>query len=281
MTDQAKITSETALMMEKMVGLDKDDPRYKVLKAAIDYKASWVELAESLNVIAENKEYKEWGYTKFKDYCTEELQLRQSTARKLVRGFQWIDQQAPQLLPQHINDEIELAEREGREAPVVPDVETVNVLVKAQREVDRDRLTKEAYDELKDRALRGEQTSTELKKDLKEKVVVPEPDPLEEQIKTMRRSLRATERIVTQIEELGIEEPEITELAEKLRDKLFDHVSGLLDQKAYKDGGEAADAADAKADQGATGTNEEKPRGKTESMTVLVGTKESATGSSE
>ena len=148
MSDQATITSETALMMEKMVGLTPDDPRYMVLKAALDYKASWIDLAEHLNVVAENKDYKEWGYKAFKDYCSEELQIRQATARKLVRGFQWIDQEAPELLPRLIDDQVDVAARDS--GVMLPDVDTVDVLVKAQKEVKKERLSRDVYDDLKE-----------------------------------------------------------------------------------------------------------------------------------
>lgn len=241
MSDQATITSEAALMMEKMVTLDPADPRYGVLKAALDYKASWIELAEHLNLIAANKDYKEWGYAAFKDYCDEELQIRQVTARKLVRGFQWIDQEAPELLPRLIDDQVDVAARESRGQ--IPDMDTVDVLVKAQKEVKNERLSREVYDELKEKALRGEQSVADLKQDLKDAVVQPEKDEAKEQLKLLRRSLSAAEKMVTQFEELGIEDAEILSLAQQLREKLFEHVAGLLDAQAYGDQQAAAEPA--------------------------------------
>ena len=271
MSDQATITSETALMMEKMVGLDPSDPRYMVLKAALDYKASWIDLAEHLNVVAANKDYKEWGYKAFKDYCDQELQIRQATARKLVRGFQWIDQEAPELLPRLIDDQVDVAARDS--GVMLPDVDTVDVLVKAQKEVKKERLSRDVYDDLKERALRGEHTVSELKQDLKDAVVVPEPDPKKEQLKLMRRSLRAAEKMVEQFEELGIDDQEIVELAANLREKLFEFVAGMLDEQAYKDGGEGG-SDDAPAAEEATAEDAQK----TEQVTVIVGSKDQFTG---
>jgi hypothetical protein len=275
MSDQATITSETALMMEKMVGLDPSDPRYMVLKAALDYKASWIDLAEHLNVVAANKDYKEWGYKAFKDYCDQELQIRQVTARKLVRGFQWIDQEAPELLPRLIDDQVDVAARDA--SVILPDVDTVDVLVKAQKEVAKERLSRDAYDDLKERALRGEQTVSELKQDLKDAVITPEPDPKKEQLKLMRRSLRAAEKMVEQFEELGIDDQEIVELAANLREKLFEFVAGMLDEQAYKDGegsegNEGSEGAPAEAEEPAEGGQ------KTEKVTVIVGSKDQFTG---
>lgn len=270
MADPGKITSETALIMERMVNLDPEDDRYHMLKATLDYKASWLELAERLNVLADTKEYKQWGYKTFKAYCTEELQLTNSQARKLVRGFQWIDKEAPQLLPRFVDDEVEVAANDSR---VVPDIDTVNVLVKAQKEVEKERLSADDYEGLKERALSGEPTARDLRKELKEAVVEPEKDPREEQLKILRRSLSATKRLLSQLEEAGNVDDEIHELAEQLQQKIFDLVSRLMDEQAYTDGGEAAEAADAKL----SGEGEKKG-GKTERVTVIVGSREGVAG---
>ena len=264
MTDQVKITSETALMMETMVGLEPSEPRYHLLKAAVDYKASWLELAEKLNVVAETKAYKEWGHSSFKDYCTEELQLTQSAARKLVRGFQWVDQEAPELLSRAIEEQGDVA---ANSRGVVPDVNTVNVLVKAQKEVAEERLTREAYDELKAKALTGEPSAYQLRKDLKEAAEEPKKDPRAEQIKILRRSLKAAERIINQLEEADTEDEELHQMAEDLRERIFDLVSELMDERAYgEDGGEGDDDA---------------PEGsETERVTVLGDPSEGASSSS-
>ncbi len=242
--DQTKITSEAALIMEKMVGLEPDDPRYIVLKATIDYKASWLELGEHLNVVAENKDYKQWGYKNFKTYCAEELQLNQAVARKLVRGFQWIDAQAPQFLPRYVDEEVSI-EPQAAALSSVPDVEAISVLVTAQRELDKDRLSTQDYDSLKERALSGEANARELRKELKEQLPAPTVDPAKEQIKVLRRTLTATERIIGQLTEHVSDDPELLELAEKLRERVFAIVSAKLDAQAYSDGGDAAEALDA------------------------------------
>ena len=268
MSDQFTITSETALIMEKMVGLEPTDPRYQALKAAVDYKASWVELAERLNILAENKDYKDWGFKAFKDYCAEELQIHQATARKLVRGFQWIDREAPQLLPKPIDEEDGQVSARDANPVVLPDVDTVNVLMKAERELKRDRLDQTVYDDLKERALMGTAQAKELSAELKEAVIVPEKDPKEEQLKTLRRTLSAAQKIVTQLEEVISDDEELREIAEKLREKLFEKVSALLDTAAYGEGG-----APEEAPTGDTTTTADPRGGKTEQVTVLVGAK--------
>ncbi|MEM1347651.1 MAG: hypothetical protein AAGI01_03780 [Myxococcota bacterium] len=271
MEDQTKITSEAALMMERMNKLEANEPRYKVLQAALHYKASWLELAEHLNVVAMNKSYKEWGFKTFKDYCVTELQLRQSVARKLVRGFQWIDKEAPEFL-HHFVEGIDV------EAPhsSVPDVDTIDVLVKAQKERAKENLSDDVYDVLKQKALAGDHTAAELKKQMKEALPIPEKDPRAEQLKTLRRTLSAAERILHQLEEaVDDEDQELVHLAEQLRERVFELVSRKLDEAAYTDGGDSADAADAALEH----KRAEKPVGaKIEQVTVLVGTPESVLG---
>ncbi len=237
------LTSETALIMERMVELSPEEPRYQVLKAVVDYKASWIELAEQLNVVAINKDFKQWGYTKFKDYCQDELQIPSPIASKLVKGFQWIDREAPELLPRFIDEEGDAAARDASATPrVLPDMETVDVLLKAEREVAKDRLSKDAYDDLKAKALKGDQPVKELKKELKDAIVEPEKEfGPKEQLKALRRTLTAAEKIVTQLEEILDGDEEVQELAGKLREKLFERVSSMLDEQAYGEGGKPED----------------------------------------
>ena len=45
--------------------LDPGSERYHVLRAARDFKASWVELGERLTETREQEKFKEWGYTSF------------------------------------------------------------------------------------------------------------------------------------------------------------------------------------------------------------------------
>lgn len=233
MSDQVNITSETALMMGKMMELDAEDPRYKVLQAALGYKAAWLELGEQLNVIAENKTYKTWNYKTFKTYCQEELLVPQATARKLVRGFQWIDREAPEFLPNPVGDV-------AIEVPrVVPDVDMVNVLINAEKEVANDRLSAASYNELKQKALSGGHTGSELRKEFKEALPAPAVDQNEEEIKALRKSLTATERLVTQLEGIETLDHELMELATKLRERMFEVVSNKLDARAYGQASEA------------------------------------------
>ena len=238
--DTATMTSETALIMERMVALDPGEPRYRVLKAVVDYKASWIELAEQLNVVAMNKDYKQWGYKKFKDYCQEELHIPSPMASKLVKGFQWIDREIPELLPRYIDEEggEAAAARDAQTSNasrVLPDIEMVNVLMKAEKEVEKERLAQDVYDELKEKAFSGEDTLGELKKSLKEAIVEPEKDlsSPKEQIKILRRTLSAAEKIVTQLEEAFAEDEDLFALATQLREKLFERVSTMMDEQAY------------------------------------------------
>lgn len=237
MTDQLKVSSETAQLMQKIHGLEPTDERYQVIKAALDYKTSWLDLAERLNLVALNKIFKEWGYNTFKSFCDEELQLPQSTAKKLVRGFQWIDAEAPDMLGQFLAT-LQAAE-DGSPLPAelplnpVPELETIDVLVNAQKQVANERLSTQAYAELKEKALTGESTARELKKDLRDAMPEPEESADAASLKVLRKTLSATERIIAQLEEVADADPQIMELAQQLRERVFEVVSSKLDAQAY------------------------------------------------
>ena len=239
MTDPTKVTSETAQLMQKIQGLDPSDPRYQVIKAALDYKASWIELAERLNVVAQNKDFKEWGYNTFKAFCDEELQLPQTTAKKLVRGYQWIDAEAPDMLGQFMA--VLEASEHGESLPAnlairpVPELDTIDALVSAQRHVASERLSAQRYAELKEKALSGESTAKEIKKELREAMPGEDPEGDAHAIKVLRKTLSATERIIAQLEELSEADPAILTLAQQLRERVFEVVSAKLDEQAYMD----------------------------------------------
>ena len=76
-----------------------DDPgRVEVLRRARRFKASWIELGESLSQVRRSGDFKRWGYSSFEDYARQELHLRQETADKLVGSFTFLKKRAPEVL---------------------------------------------------------------------------------------------------------------------------------------------------------------------------------------
>ena len=91
-----------------------DSERVELLTRARRFKASWVELAESLSRLLKGGRWRDWGYASFEDYCKKELHLRRETAYKLTGSYAFLKTRAPEVL-----------RRDGVSAPI-PSVESVD-----------------------------------------------------------------------------------------------------------------------------------------------------------
>lgn len=212
-----EMTSERALLEQRLEEVEEEGERVEVLRAALTYRSSWLGLAEHLSDVAETRQFKEWGFKTFKDYCEEELRLPQTIVRKLVRGYQWIDRELPNLLAG-------LDAAQSAEAPViVPDVDTVGALIAAEREVERERIERNVYDTIKAQAVRGEANARVVRAEVKE--AIPEhlrEDPNGDPVKVLKRTLSSAEKMLEQLEIVVEGDEETLELAMRLRDRVFE-----------------------------------------------------------
>jgi hypothetical protein len=230
---EENISSEASLLLDKLKAFEPGEPRYQLIKATLLYKTSWLELAERLNRVAAERLYKDWGYKTFRDYCARELFISPATAKKLVRGFQWLDEQLPNFMP-HLIDASDVGDHVTKPR-VAPDMDTVQLLMSAQKEVERERMPQDAYADIKRRALTGELDVQGVKSSLREVMLPPPEEPGGESLKVLRRALATTEKIVAQLEELGAEDDELMNLAGRLRDRIFDLVNAKMEQLASLD----------------------------------------------
>ncbi|MEM6532844.1 MAG: hypothetical protein AAF654_09470 [Myxococcota bacterium] len=93
--------SRSEIEMEvQLEQLDPETPRYQVLRAARDFKASWVALGELLTTVRESREFEKWGYTDFEKYCRRELHIKKDTANKLTRSYAFLRDHEPTVLEQ-------------------------------------------------------------------------------------------------------------------------------------------------------------------------------------
>lgn len=77
---------------------ENDPERANMLRVARQFKASWIELAESLTDTRKSGTWKKWGFASFDDYAKKELHLRQETVDKLTGSFSFLKARAPQVL---------------------------------------------------------------------------------------------------------------------------------------------------------------------------------------
>jgi hypothetical protein len=196
--------------------LDEADIRYQALQSSVEFQSAWVELAEYMNEVEQSEAYREWGYRSFWGYCGAELRLSKSVAAKLLEGYHWIEEQAPEYLPRREADEEVPAPR----TRPVPDVDTAAVLAKGYREVQEERIPRATYDEIKEAALRGERTVAELRKEIK--AAVPEhlrEEPPANPLRHLRRALSEVDKAMMQID--TDEDSELLDRATSLRDAIF------------------------------------------------------------
>lgn len=97
-----------------------DELRIKTVEIAKQHKASWIQLGQHLFSIYKNKLYKEWGYQAFDAYCRKELNIRDTTASKLIKSYSFLEKEEPRIVRPDFKEE---------EAPKkIPDYEAVNLL---------------------------------------------------------------------------------------------------------------------------------------------------------
>ena len=105
-----------------------DDPqRAELLHRARQFKASWIELAESLTAVRRDASWKRWGYDSFEAYALKELHLRGETAEKLTGSYAFLQKRAPQVL-----------RRDGLSEPI-PSYQSVDFLRRAEERDDAPR----------------------------------------------------------------------------------------------------------------------------------------------
>jgi len=228
------LTRAEVAILARMGELDPHAPRYQVLEAALTFKASWVILGEHLSSVARAGAYREWGYSTFELYCSDEVHVTAPTARKLVKSYDWLGSEAPEYIP--AREGVKLAPQNP-----LPDLASVAVLADAKKELEQERVPEDAYLALKQAALGGEMTAAQLKKTLKESI--PEhlqPKPLNDKVRHLRKALTAAVKTIDALREWDGGEDDARDATS---DELLIQAEALRDAIALrlprKDGAEA------------------------------------------
>lgn len=174
---------------------------------AIDFKRSWLDLAQALTEVRERGAYRDWGYRTFEAYAQHELFLRRETAQKLVRSFEFMASHEPQRLE---------AAQQAPQSEAVPSFQALDILAEARQ---NPYLSEEDYRDLRDQVFREDPAPTQLKKALRERAPEP-PKPPEEPAARLKRCLSLAERLYGMV----LEEDEVPE---GVRRSVEDAVGGL------------------------------------------------------
>lgn len=202
MSKAPAMTHAEVSILGRLATLDETSPRYRVLESALAFKSSWVILGEHLSEILKNQFYKGWGFASFERYCADELFITAATAKKLVRSFTWLGDEAPEYLPPR--DRSELVRRSNDatlpEGPL-PDLNAVNVLADAKKALGEAKVSEDAYLSLKRAALEGENAAS-LKRSLNE--AIPDdlkPKKADDKVRHLRRALSAIVKTLDELRE--------------------------------------------------------------------------------
>jgi hypothetical protein len=190
-------------ILAKMAELDRDSPRFRVLEAALAFMSSWIILGEHLAEVVRTGLWRGWGYASFERYCGDEIHVTSSTAKKLVRGFQWLGAEAPELLAYKTESQVREPTKRAKSVPSgsMPDLGAINVLADAKMHYDEARVPEDAYLALKQAALEGE-TASALRRTLKEAIPLHlRPKSANDKVRHLRRALTASVKVIDALRE--------------------------------------------------------------------------------
>lgn len=174
-----------ALMTEK--SSLQESLREKTLTAAKQHKSSWIALGQYLFTIYKDKHYRDWGFTNFEGYCMKELGIRQTTAAKLLRSYNFLEKEEPRIARAHLTEDAEPAK--------LPNYESVNLLRLAKENQNfTPRDIAEIRESVIDEAREPKEVRAQVKKLLSER---EDKDP-----KEVRRDRRNTmiKRVITTLQ---------------------------------------------------------------------------------
>lgn len=161
----ARRTKTETEMVGKLERLEPSSDRYRVLATAIDFKRSWLELAEHLTRVERTGEFKAWGYRTFAAYATHELHLRRETVTKLVRSFGFLEEHEPEQLK---------TARAERERPI-PAFEVLDALALARANPE---LPEETYRDIREQVFGEGMTPAQVRAASKPTKAPEREDPL-------------------------------------------------------------------------------------------------------
>ena len=139
------------------VSKETDSLRQKATEAARSHKASWIQLGQYLFSIYKDKLFKTWGFLSFETYCIRELGMKQSTAVKLLKSYDFLEKEEPRFISLKPEDE---------DAPkVIPSYESVNLLRLAK---ENQKFTAREISDIRESVLQMGKEPKEVKAQVKE-----------------------------------------------------------------------------------------------------------------
>ena len=198
------------------------DERLRVVRCALAFKRSWIDLAGALTVLRASSSYTAWGYEDLLSYAATELGLRAATVDKLLVSYATLNKHAPERL-------------EGGGDGEIPSYQALDYLARVTNEPRADgsfpkNAPKEApegevLEKLHSAVFDEGHSVQQLRRDF-DPLVRPR-SPEEEQLLAMRRAASTAQRLLDQLAEVeGIEDAPI-EVLEKVIEDLRGQIEAL------------------------------------------------------
>lgn len=168
-----------------MQELPRESERYQVLASARQFKSSWVELGEWLARVSTSKQFSEWGYSSFEDYCTKEIRIRRQTAEKLLMAFRFLERKEPGLL-------------ERKEGRPLPDYRSVELLRQAD---EQGQFSMAEYQELRQAVIEEERSHPVVARQFRD--ITHNHQPEQKLSHQYRNALMAAKRLSTSLQEIA------------------------------------------------------------------------------
>lgn len=182
--DQENKTKGSQYIEQLMQQLPPESERYQALATAKQFKSSWAELGGWLARISNNKQFSDWGFTSFEDYCTKEIRIRRQTADKLLMAFRFLERKEPGLL-------------ERKDGHPLPDYRSVDLLRQAD---EKEHFSREEYEELRQAVIEEERSHPTVAKQFRDLSHSHQPE--QKAVHQHRNALMAAKRLATSLQEI-------------------------------------------------------------------------------
>lgn len=185
-----------------------DPERAELIARTRRFKASWIELAETLTACQRNQHYTKWGYPSFEDYYRRELHLKTSTVNKLVGTYAFLRKSAPEVLS-----------RDGIEHEF-PSIQSIDFLRRAEQAAQEGQVGTDLLAEVRRAILDDNLPAGKVSRQFKETLF---PTDVEvEQQKRRREAVKLAQRLMDSLAVLeGLVPPEVLEAVQAAIDQLL------------------------------------------------------------
>jgi hypothetical protein len=205
-----------------MQELEPDSERYQVLDTAKRFKSSWVELGDKLLQVSSAARFREWGYSSFEEYCSQEIRIKKGTAEKLTLAYRYMERQEPELL----------ARRE--ELKPLPDYRSVDLL---RRALEEKSFSDEEYAELRKSVVDEGRSHPTVLKRFNEVAAARREEPADPVV-PLKTGLAAARRLDTALKSVAdvptVYREQLKSLIDYLEGELESSEMGMTDSQTFE-----------------------------------------------